>query len=84
MRDREFADLAAYTYRKKLEAADKIGSGRVRIIDPDFGDQREVENLLEGFKLPVYQAPETGEVDPSMIGVDGAKANEMSEEGGGL
>lgn len=84
MRDREFADLAAYTYRKKLEAADKIGSGRVRIIDPDFGDQREVENLLEGFKLPVYQAPETGEVDPSMIGVDGAKANEMSEQGGGL
>jgi len=84
MRDREFADLAAYTYRKKLEAAEKIGAGRVQIIDPNFGDEREVENLLEGFKLPVYQAPETGEVDPSMIGVDGEKANDMSEEGGGL
>ncbi len=84
MRDREFADLAAYTYRKKLEAAEKIGAGRVQIIDPNFGDEREVENLLEGFKLPVYQAPETGEVDPSMIGIDGEKANEMSKEGGGL
>lgn len=84
MRDREFADLAAYTYKKKLEAAEKIGAGRVQIIDPNFGDEREVETLLEGFKLPVYQAPETGEVDPSMIGVDGEKANDMSEEGGGL
>jgi general secretion pathway protein D len=84
MRDREFADLAAFSYSKKLEAADKIGAGRVRIIDPDFGDQEEVENLLEGFKLPVYQAPTAGEVDPTELGVDGARANELSTEGGGL
>ena len=84
MRDREFADLAAFSYSKKLEAADKIGAGRVRIIDPDFGDQEEVENLLEGFKLPVFQPPATGEIDPTQIGVDGARANELSTEGGGL
>lgn len=84
MRDREFADLAAFSYSKKLEAADKIGAGRVRIIDPDFGDQEEVESLLEGFKLPVYQPPTAGEVDPTELGVDGVKANELSTQGGGL
>ncbi len=86
MHDREFADLAAYSYRMKLEAAETIGAGRVRMIDPSFGAQEDVENLLDGFKLPVYQAPDKGEVDQSYLGIDSEKANEMSRQAtsGGL
>ena len=88
MHDREFADLAAYSYRKKLEAAETIGAGRVRIIDPNFGDQEEVQDLLDGFKLPKYQAPDSGEVDQTYLGIDNEEAAEMLENseasGGGL
>lgn len=86
MHDREFADLAAYSYRKKLDAAETIGAGRVRIIDPSFGAQEDVQNLLDGFKLPVYQAPDKGEVDQSYLGIDPAKADQMSRQNttGGL
>jgi hypothetical protein len=80
MHDREFADLAAYSYRKKLEAAETIGAGRVRIIDPSFGDQDEVQDLLDGFKLPKYQAPGGGEVDQSFLGIDDEKASELIEK----
>ena len=79
MHDREFADLAAYSYRKKLEAAETIGAGRVRIIDPSFGDQEDEKDLLEGFKLPNYQAPESGEVDQGFLGIDNQKAAELLE-----
>lgn len=78
MHDREFADLAAYSYRRKLEAAETIGAGRVRIIDPSFGAQEETQNLLEGFRLPVYQSPDKGEVDQSYLGIDPGKANDMT------
>jgi len=88
MHDREFADLAAYSYRKKLEAAETIGAGRVRIIDPNFGDQEEVQDLLDGFKLPKYQAPDSGEVDQTYLGIDNEEAAEMLDNseasGGGL
>jgi len=81
MHDREFADLAAYSYRKKLEAAETIGAGRVRIIDPTFGDEGEVQSLLEGFKLPVYQAPDKGEVDQSYLGIEPGQTEQLSKQG---
>jgi general secretion pathway protein D len=79
MHDREFADLAAFSYRKKLEAAETIGAGRVRIIDPFFGDQEDEKDLLDGFKLPNYQAPDSGEVDQSFLGIDNKEASELLE-----
>mgnify|MGYP002630666139 CR=1 FL=1 len=79
MKDREFADLARYSYEKKKEAAETIGASRVRIIDPRFDATKEVENLLNGFGMPAYQAADSGEVDPSTLGIDGKKANEMQK-----
>jgi type II secretory pathway component GspD/PulD (secretin) len=68
MRDREFADLAEYTYKKKLEAADTIGADRIRILDPGF--HRDAQGVdLRGFELPLYRSPTTGEVDRSQVGI---------------
>jgi general secretion pathway protein D len=79
MHDREFADLASYSYKKKLEAADTIGSDRVRIISPDFGSDDGVMDL-QGFKVPVYQAPTRGEVDQNELGLDTAEVNDMLDK----
>jgi len=76
MRDREFADLAEYSYDKKLEAADIIGTGRVRMIDEGFGGP-EAGLDLSGLHLPLYQAPTRGEVDESTIGVDARGVKDM-------
>ena len=64
MRDREFADLAEYSYQKKLEAADSIGADRIRIIDDQFGK----DEGIPGFDVPLFQAPVGGEVDEDEIG----------------
>ena len=37
--DEDFADLAALSFEKKLEASAVIGQDRVRIIDPNFGTE---------------------------------------------
>ena len=67
LNDTEFADLAEISYQKKMAAADKIGTHRVRIIDPQFGrDQSLID--LDGFDIPLYQSPPAGEVDSSTIG----------------
>ena len=64
--DENFADLAEYSYEVKLNAADKIGADRVRVIDPDFG--AEGKSALEGFEVPLYRSPSAGEVDPEDVG----------------
>jgi general secretion pathway protein D len=66
MRDREFADLADYSYQKKLEAADSIGAHRIRLIDESFGE----ETGIPGFDVPLFQGPGSGEVDEGEIGID--------------
>ena len=74
MRDRDFADLAEISYRKKLEAADAIGSDRIRVLDPNFGkEDRGVD--LRGFEVPLYQSPARGEVDSEAVGLDPARVN---------
>ncbi len=80
MRDLEFADLAQYSYAKKLEAADTIGADRVRQVDPRFGaDQSPID--LRGFDVPLYTSPERGEVDPASVGLEGPiRKNELIEE----
>lgn len=78
MRDAEFADLAEWTYRKKTEAADAIGVGRVQIVDPNFG--RTKNDLdLSSFDVPLYQSAEAGEVEGEEVGLNNAEINEMLE-----
>ena len=81
LRDENFADLREITRRVKLEAADKIGADRLRMIDHDFGKSEEEVNL-DGFDVPLYNSPATGEVDPETVGWDPqrrAKAFEQAE-----
>jgi general secretion pathway protein D len=65
MRDVEFADLAEYSYQKKLEAADSIGSDRIRLIDEKFGQ----ETVIPGFEVPLFQSPGSGELDATEVGI---------------
>ncbi|MBL8857386.1 MAG: hypothetical protein JNL28_02620 [Planctomycetes bacterium] len=81
MRDHDFADLAEYSYKRKLAAADAIGATRIRVIDPTFG--RETTGVdMRGFEVPLYRGPERGEVKDSAIGLDPAKVEDLlkSEE----
>jgi general secretion pathway protein D len=71
LKDENFADLAEYSYKVKLNAADKIGTSRIRMVDPQFG--ADDANLLEGFEVPLYKSPATGEVDPEDVGWTPAK-----------
>jgi general secretion pathway protein D len=79
MRDSEFADLAELSYRKKLEAADRIGADRVRQIDPDFG-RGETAIDLEGFDVPIYTSPERGEIEGDEVGLDPATVSERLDD----
>ncbi len=69
LRDADFADLAAISYEKKLEASNTIGIERIRRIDSTFGgEQGRVD--LQGFDVPLYSAPDRGEVGADDLGLD--------------
>jgi len=74
--DEDFADLAAISYRKKLEASDIIGAERLRMVDPDFGVEAN-EDALQGFEIPLYRRPPVGLVDPNDVGIDAQRRNQM-------
>ena len=79
MSDLEFADLYEISYKKKQEAADAIGAGRIRQIDPTFGKE-DTPYGLEGFDVPIYSSPERGEVDPADVGLnDPQRQNQVLE-----
>ncbi len=82
MQDAEFADLAAISFQKKLEAAEQIGMDRVRKIDPSFGarDGSGSDVSLEGFDLPLYSAPIRGETDGANVGITPFDAASMLED----
>ena len=82
MRDRDFADLAEYSFKRKLEAADTIGADRIRVIDPTFGREKEGVDM-RGFEVPLYRGPQRGEVQNQDVGLDAKKLNEMLREGEG-
>ncbi len=82
MRDQEFADLAAYSYEKKIQAADAIGVGRVRIMQPDFAEERD-DLDISSFDVPLYESPEAGEVEGEDVGLDSAAINDMLENSDG-
>jgi len=76
MRDNDFADLAEYSYKRKLEAADAIGAARIRVVDPRFGVNKQGVDM-QGFEVPLYRGPERGEVENSAVGIDPLKLNGM-------
>ena len=78
LRDENFADLREITRRIKLEAADKIGADRLRMIDHNFGKSEEEVNL-DGFDVPLYHSPDVGEVDPESVGWDPVRRAEAFE-----
>ncbi len=79
MQDRDFADLAEYSYRKKLDAADTIGASRVQLIDPKFG-RAGAKDFGGGFEVPLYQAPARGQVDATQLGLDPSEVQRMLRE----
>ncbi len=76
LHDRDFADLAEFSYRKKLDAAEVMGAARMRIIDPAFGSEED-ERALRSFELPLYRSPASGHVDGESLGIDPARRNEL-------
>jgi general secretion pathway protein D len=82
MRDRDFADLAEYSFRQKLQAADTIGADRIRVIDPTFGKDKQGVDL-RGFEVPLYRGPQRGEVQGDSVGLDTKKLNQMLDQGAG-
>jgi general secretion pathway protein D len=79
MRDRDFADLAEYSYRRKLDAADAIGSDRIRVVDPTFGREKKGVDM-RGFEVPLYKGPERGEVKTDAVGLDPTKVSDMLKD----
>jgi general secretion pathway protein D len=83
MRDRDFADLAELSYKKKLEAAEEIGTGRIQVIDPTFGHSEKAQKGVDmhGFEVPLYRSPPHGEVNSSALGLDSSRVHSMLKEG---
>ena len=81
LHDADFADLAEISYNKKMEAADTIGLDRMRMIQPGFGREAEDSGVdLDGFDLPLYQRPVSGEeVDAEEIGMNPGQVLEAIE-----
>ncbi|HKX46323.1 MAG TPA: secretin N-terminal domain-containing protein, partial [Planctomycetota bacterium] len=83
--DRDFADLAEISYRKKLDASNVIGADRMRLVDPAFGVEAE-EDPFASFEMPLYRVPPSGELPPEEIGIGPVEQAELLEgarEGGG-
>lgn len=69
MSDESFGDLADYSFRQKLEAANAIGFDRIRLIDDEFSE--DVDEIgLSGFDIPLYTPPKRGETTPEEVGLD--------------
>ncbi|MAB80709.1 MAG: hypothetical protein CMJ89_15265 [Planctomycetes bacterium] len=76
LHDRDFADLAEVSYQKKLQAAEIIGSDRVRVLDPNFGIDDSVIDF-DSFQVPLYRTPERGEVSTEDVGLDALRRSEL-------
>ena len=79
MRDRDFADLAEISYKKKLEAADTIGADRVRVIDPTFGQEKKSVDM-RGLEVPLYRSPPRGEVPGKQVGIESGRVQSMLQD----
>lgn len=79
MHDVDFADLSEYSHRAKFDAASVIGLDRVQVVDPAFGAGTD-EVDLQSFELPLYRAPERGEVSGEAVGMDPVRQQELLRE----
>lgn len=80
LKDKNFADLAEISYKVKLDAAEKIGADRVRLIDPLFGSKEGAIDL-RGFEVPLYRSPGGGEKSAAMVGQDPRAATSVKSAG---
>jgi general secretion pathway protein D len=82
LRDRDFADLAELSYKRKLEAAEAIGTQRIQVIDPTFGrSEKGAKGVdMNGFEVPLYRSPQHGEVDSSAVGLDAARVHSLLKD----
>lgn len=79
MSDESFGDLADFSFKKKMEAANTIGFDRVRLIDESFGKSAE-EIGLSGFDVPLYTAPGRGETTGTDVDITPIDARDMLED----
>jgi general secretion pathway protein D len=81
LHDRDFADLAEMSYRKKLEASEIIGRSRLRVIDPSFGQGDDSGPDLDPFEIPIYESPDRGEISAEQAGLDAVERARLSRHG---
>lgn len=76
LHDKDFADLAEISFRKKLDAGKFIGLDRIRTVDPGFGLDSETGSpiTLEEFDLPLYSEAVRGESTGEELGLSPADA----------
>jgi general secretion pathway protein D len=79
LKDQNFSDLAEISYKLKLDAAEKIGTNRMQMIDHAFGASSD-QVPLDGFEVPMYRSPGGGEVTPAMVGQDPVKSTKALQE----
>jgi general secretion pathway protein D len=82
MRDPDFADLAEYSFQRKLEAADSIGADRIQTLDPSFG-QSDGDDSITGFDVPLYTSPERGEVEGQDVGLEAREVSDRLDDASG-
>jgi len=66
--DKDFADLAEFSYGIKMKAADVIGSDKLRLVDPDFSTGQTGDEL-QAFDIPLYRTTRGGEASMQEIGL---------------
>ena len=76
LRDKDFADLSEISYKKKLEAAERIGADRLKMVDPAFGAENDKVDM-GGFEVPLYKSPQRGEIEPNDVGLDPERRAEL-------
>lgn len=76
LHDKDFADLAEISFRKKLDAGKFIGLDRIRTVDPGFGLDSKTGSpiTLEEFDLPLYSEAVRGESSGEELGLSPADA----------
>jgi general secretion pathway protein D len=79
LKDEDFADLAEVSYRKKLAAAEVMGSGRIKMVDSKFGAAAS-SRLGGGFEIPLYRSPEGGVIEAEAVGLDPVRQSELLRE----
>jgi general secretion pathway protein D len=76
--DKDFADLAEFSYGIKMKAADVIGSDKLRMVDPDFSTGADGDEL-QAFDIPLYRPTRGGEASMQEIGLTPDEREQLLE-----